>query len=355
MMRMTALLALLLLPGIPEARAVTLTQIGTQEIAQSGNWTNQDTVFTYTNATLPIWRVSPVPTEVRADTYWASNQTDLYPFAVGLERATIIETVGTRRVGHQKWLNQQPGYRFESYETGTLAAALWDHYTANTNGKVSQMWSSRTIGSATWNANTLAKLGTNYTGLAYGWQGQSAAGIPPVTAISRRLAYTRGHGMGATGTNSANATKQIWFLTAANATITNTITEQVTSAGYGEDWTIFVLANALPETIAPVALVSPATLATKRPPSGGPHPILFTTQSGTAYSGRDSWVGSLNPGDSGNPRMIFPGGQLAMFAGTTTSAWSQNFSNACAALLLRNGLSLTAMPTVLTLDEYPTP
>jgi hypothetical protein len=356
MTRMTALLALLLLPGIPEARAVTLTQIGTLEIAQTGYVTNGAAVFTLTNTTLPIWRVSPAPVEVRAETYWVSNVTDLYPARVGLELATIVEQVGARRIGHQKWLNQQPGFEFDSFIPGTADAALWSEYTAATNGTVSQMWTSRTVGGAAWNAASLIRAATNYPALAYSWQGEGAPGMPPITAISRWLGYSRGHGMGGTGTNSLNAGRKVYFLTAANVTVTNEVAEQITiDRVAGEDFTIVRFTGALPVSVPPLR-VAGVEYAEKAPHVlGAPRAWFYTKANGTANNLAGPFNAGISPGDSGSPRMILLGDAFHLVTGTTTTGWSELMRDACAELLNRGGVDLAEMPDVETFSAYPTP
>lgn len=314
---------------------------------------------TNTPTDLTIYAVTPTPEELRitGSAIVASNA--IIPTAGGDVVATAIYTVGGRRIGHQKRFSYPTGATnyFAEFTVGTLNHALWTNYTANTNGKVSSLWTSQTPGAGAWRSGNLLSMGTNYTALSFAWQGQEAAGKPPLSAISPRLVYSRGHSMGTAGTNSGNAGKLVYFATAAGTQITNAILEQITSNSGGEDWTLFVLSSNLSASITPLAVVDSSAYAAKRPQNSfAPYPVLFSrANTSSAYSGVAPFTSSYTSGDSGSPRMILLGGQLALIGGISTQAGTPAFSNACVYLLQRNGISLANLPTWIDLSSYPTP
>ena len=246
---------------------------------------------------------------------------------------------------------------FTNFIPGTLAEAIWTNTISRTNSAVSQIWSSRALppAAASWNPNSLIKAGTNYTGYSYGSEMESSAGQFAFTAFSPRLCYVRGHGAGAPGTNTVNAGKQVWFLTAGNETITNYVVEQVTSLGTDTDFTLFLLQNDLPASITPFPVASVLTYILKSPVIDlKPRPNFSTVQGNNVYCGLPPFLKpQVSPGDSGLPAWVLKDNRLIWYQGTSTASWNATMANCAQGILERAGLPLTYMPEVIDFEEYP--
>lgn len=224
---------------------------------------------------------------------------------------------------------------FDSYVPGSLNYVIWTNFQAHTNGRTVQIWSERTHPegwptnkpSVRWNTNNLMWGMKGMTALSPCWEGEGYAGQVPFTALTRRHAYTRGHGAGNEGFNTANAGRKVWFLTRDNALVEAVIRRQVTRAsatnGVHRDYTIVLLDRDLPDSITPVRVLTPTqALARYRTSSqvNGPYPIFQTEQGGTVSAGIAPFVvNTWKPGDSGSPNLIPLPGELVFISGRSTS------------------------------------
>src|SRR5262249_5520011 len=99
---------------------------------------------------------------------------------------------------------------FHHFFADSLSHLIWTNFIAHTNGRGTTVWSGRTHSPnwpatppvAVWNTNSLIWGMKGVTALSPCWEVEGAPGQVPVTALTRRHAYTRGHGMGADGFNT---------------------------------------------------------------------------------------------------------------------------------------------------------
>src|SRR5690242_1531679 len=120
---------------------------------------------------------------------------------------------------------------FDHFLPESLDNLVWTNFIAHTNGRDMNIWSARShpLGWPSkpplvrWNTNSLIWGLKGFTAISPCWEVESAPGQVPVTALTRRHGYTRGHGMGADGFNTNFAGKKIWFLTANNSIVEVTV------------------------------------------------------------------------------------------------------------------------------------
>jgi hypothetical protein len=245
----------------------------------------------------------------------------------------------------------------------TLEAALWSAFVAATNGQSSHYeFNPSSLGGSpsnvTWNVSSPMFGQRGFTGFSlesnFSIYGGGAQWGVPVTAVTRRHVYIRGHSNGAT--NGALDTvnfhnEPINFLTSSN-----TIVQAYAIAAFREyyapgrtpaDECLLVLSNDLPDSIQPVAMVDPTAYAAKVAlnPIGfwpGFEPRLGTDQLNLVATlnmaywnpNQSMYVG----GDSGSPDFFILNGAIYMIAGRTTSGWSAQMQADCDALSRYAGL-----------------
>jgi len=225
---------------------------------------------------------------------------------------------------------------FEAFRPNSLSQLIWTNFLAHTNGRTVRIWSERTRPPGwpakppvvTWNTNSVIWGLRGITALSPCWQDEGNPGQLPLTALSRRHAYTRGHQMGSEGFNDRHAGAKVWFLTLANKLVEVRIKSSVTRTskaanGANRDYTLFLFDRDLPDSIQPLRVIGSAELQTKYPaPRQGvvPHPIFGTEQGGSVSTGVaplvvNTWKG----GDSGSPNLLPLPGELVFFSGRSTT------------------------------------
>jgi len=225
---------------------------------------------------------------------------------------------------------------FQSFLPDSLAHLVWTNFIAHTNGRDLSIWTTRTHPAnwptnpplVKWNTNSLIWGLRGLTALSPSWAGQGAVGQVPLTALTRRHAYARGHGMGPDGFRLDDGGRKVWFLTAANSLVEAQVKRVVvrTTPGTNQlhrDYTILLLDRDLPETIEPMAVATMDAVQKfylKPNHSDAPFPIFQTEQTGNVSSSIppltvNTWKG----GDSGSPNMIPLPGELVFFSGRSTS------------------------------------
>ncbi len=225
---------------------------------------------------------------------------------------------------------------FHSLREDSLNYCVWTNFLAHTNGRDMVIWSQRSHGTswptnppvAMWNTKSLIWGMKGMTAISPCWVGEGGHGQIPLTALTRRHAYTRGHGMGADGFNASNAGNKAWFLAADNSLVEAIIKRQVTRAtastnGQHRDYTILMFDRDLPPSIEPmtVAEFKEVQLHYLFPTLGKvPQPIFQTEQGGhVSTSVEPLTVNTWKGGDSGSPNMIPMPGELVFFSGRSTS------------------------------------
>ena len=225
---------------------------------------------------------------------------------------------------------------FHSLSEDSMNYCVWTNFLAHTNGRDMVIWSERSHGGswptnppiATWNTNSLIWGMKGIAAISPCWEGEGAPGQVALTALTRRHAYARGHGMGDDGFNTGNAGRKAWFVAADNSLVEAIIKRQVTrvtatTKGEHRDYTILMFDRDLPSSIEPMAVASFNDVQIYYPfPTLGavPHPIYQTEQTGRVSAGIpplsvNTWKG----GDSGSPNMIPMPGELVFFSGRSTS------------------------------------
>jgi hypothetical protein len=206
-----------------------------------------------------------------------------------------------------------------------------NHFLANTNGKTSSLWTSipatdPPTGMA-WNPNSLVHGMTGFTAISQmnNWDLYpcSCPGQVPVTALTSRHGYTRGHGMGfddvvGGGEIDRRGTRvPVWFCTANNQLVEADVqlqyTRKYTTNGITYDYTVFIFDRDLvPLGITPMRVGSPPPCSTVF--FRTTQHALGTVPGSVAALGpsfqcvttpfNDFPSGMTVPGDSGSPQML---------------------------------------------------
>lgn len=162
------------------------------------------------------------------------------------------------------------------------------------------------------------------TALSPCWQNEGIHGQVPITALTRRHGYTRGHGMGADRVDKDLAGQRVWFVTANNKIVEVKVLRNVvrTVQTSKRDYTLVLFDRDLPTAIEPMRVVALTNIMTKYPLCpAAPHPVFKTEQSGSVSADVPGFfVNTWKAGDSGSPDMLPLPGELAFVSGRSTSA-----------------------------------
>ena len=218
---------------------------------------------------------------------------------------------------------------FDHYLPDSLNHYVWTNFVAHTNGRSTILWSERShpVGWPTnapalsWNKDNLLWGMKGMTGLSPCWEGEGNSGQVPITALTRRHGYTRGHGMGPDGESTAWAGRKVWFVTAGNQRIEAIIARAVVRTIRG-DYTIFLFREDLPSGIEPLRVVALTNLLARYPVCvGAPRPVCQTEQAGCVNTGIAGFiVNSWKGGDSGSPDMLPLMNELVFYGGRSTAS-----------------------------------
>lgn len=222
---------------------------------------------------------------------------------------------------------------FDHFLPDSLQNLLWTNLLALTNGRNSQIWSLRKRSPewpkkppfVAWNRSGLLWGLSGMTGLSPSWEGESNPGQIPITALTKRHGYTRGHSMGPEGFRASFRGKKVWFAGENNVLTQVEIVREVvrtSKAGAPFDYTVVLFDRDLPNLIRPLRVLDPgvwAELFTKLP-EGAPVPVVLVEQGGHLSANLpgfrvDSWKG----GDSGSPNLVLYGNELVFYGGRSTS------------------------------------
>jgi hypothetical protein len=219
---------------------------------------------------------------------------------------------------------------FQEFLPTSLNHLVWTNVIANTNGRVMQMWSTRghppgwpeRAGvAATWNHASLLYGMRGFTALSPCWEMEGSSGQVPITALTRRHGYARGHGMGTSGFRQVYAGRKVWFLSPDDKRIEVKITREVVRTQNGEDYTIVLFDRDLPSSIEPLRVVNATNLFTRfiSTPQA-PFPVFRTEQEGNCTVELPGFMyGFYKPGDSGSPNLLPMPGELIFIAGRSTA------------------------------------
>jgi hypothetical protein len=218
----------------------------------------------------------------------------------------------------------------------TIQAALWYSFTAATNaGNIPQIWSNTATLTPQWQTASPIYGKAGFTAIAceansgFVWSNQWWI---PITALTKRHVYYRGHSTG--GTNGQFFTSgnglPVHFLTPDNQIVTAYTAANIKGSGSAYDYNIAILSNDLPASIQPIIMTDTTALNTKlgkNPIGFWPNfkPLLGTCQhnqigtlDGSSYNPHNFYVG----GDSGSPDFYIVSNSLVMVQGRTTAGWS---------------------------------
>jgi len=182
---------------------------------------------------------------------------------------------------------------------------------------------------AIWNTNSVIWGMKGVTALSPCWDGEGAAGQIPLTALTRRHVYTRGHGFGDDGFHPGHNGRTAWFFTRDNKLVEAKVQLSVvrTVMPSRRDYTILLLDRDLPDTIETMPVAAPEDMQKFYPtPTSGPapHPFFQTEQEGNVSTGvAPLTVNTWKGGDSGSPNLIPLPGQLVFVSGRSTSGPSR--------------------------------
>ena len=218
---------------------------------------------------------------------------------------------------------------FHHFVAETLNNIVWTNFIAHTNGRTTAIWTARrhsegwpaTPPLAVWDKKGLMWGMRGLTGVSPCWTAEGYPGQVPVTALTKRHGYARGHSMGGNGFNTNFAGHKVWFLTTNNVVVEVKVLRDVVRgwADSKTDYTILLFDRDLPDSIQPPRVVAKEDLVARYLPSpGAPQPFFQTEQSGHVNAMVPGFrVDSRKGGDSGSPNFIPLPGELVFFGGTS--------------------------------------
>lgn len=225
-------------------------------------------------------------------------------------------------------------YTFEHFAAESLQNIVWTNFIAHTNGRSTLVWTERTHPPKwpqrppilKWNTNSLIWGMKGMTALSPCWEVESSPGVIPITALTRRHGYTRGHGIRKDGFGKDFAGKRVWFLTGDNQVVELTILREVvrTLPGSGRDYTLFLFNKDLPRSIETMRVTTQKEVFSRYvfPDTFSVPVVLFYLEQGGNVSANvpGFTVPIMKGGDSGSANMLPLPGELVFYNGRTTSS-----------------------------------
>ena len=261
-----------------------------------------------------------------AEEKWITNGPAVFSLQISerAQQSAGLPTRATNRV-FQHWL------------PGTLNQIIWTNFVTLTNGRGTAIWALRqrspswpaTPPSVRWNRKGLMWGMKGLTALSPSWEGEGNSGQIPITALTRRHGYTRGHSMGADGFRTNLRGKKVWFLTAEDRLEQVEIVREVVRTpkqGIQQDYTLVLFNRDLPDGIDPLRVAAEVDtykrIAVRIIPFGTavPRPVFMTEQGGHVSASVPGFtVPTGKGGDSGSPNLLPLPGELVFLAGRATS------------------------------------
>jgi hypothetical protein len=225
---------------------------------------------------------------------------------------------------------------FDHFKSGSLNHTVWTNLIAITNGRTMALWLSRIHPPSwptnppviTWNTNCLIYGMRGGTAISPCWENEGSSGQVPITALTRRHGYTRGHGMGPDGFRVYLAGKKVWFVATDDTLVEMKVLREVVrtyAGGTGRDYSILLFDRDLPSSIQPMRVAVLTNVLARYPLcQASPYPIFKTEQGGNVSAeiagfSLNTWKG----GDSGSPDMLPLPGELVFVGGRSTSGPSR--------------------------------
>jgi len=274
----------------------------------------------------------------------------VYAAGVGSVAAALtVIAVGAQPVN----TSANPGFAPNS-----LGHLIWTNFIAHTNGRSMAIWSRYelptnfpagflpatnlppdTTPTLAWNPTCLMWGLRGETALSQCWTAQGYRGQVPVTAITRRHGYTRGHSMGEAGRTDHFNGQRIYFCTTNNRVVEVVVREATVEIGKGYDFTILLFDRDLPGDIEPIRVVDLNVLVAKYPPTLKPWIAFWPEQGGQVSAMCEPFlVNTWKPGDSGSPNLLPLPGELVFYGGRSTSGPSPQMQADMDELSRRAGL-----------------
>jgi len=265
----------------------------------------------------------------------------------------IRSALGTFLVQATTVLAWETNTAFEYYFPESLNYFVVTNMIAHTNGKSILIWSVRThppdwparAPEVRWNPSCIMWGMKGLTALSPCWEGEGAPGQVPITALTRRHGYARGHGMGPVGFRALFAGKKVWFVTLDNQIVERRIVREVVRTGdprYG-DYSLLLFDQDLPESISPIRVADSSNFDPQRARlcwrPGAPVTIFQTEQGGYVSTGLPGLtVPVVKGGDSGSPNLLPMIDELVFISGRTTSGVTPEMQQDMAELCRLQGL-----------------
>jgi hypothetical protein len=275
---------------------------------------------------------------------WITNGPAVYAVIPPKPQAELFETNATTP--------PTPSVMFAYYLPGSLNNLVWTNFIAHTNGRTTELWSVRSHPPGwptnaapvmVWNTNSLAWGMRGLTALSPCWEDEGSSGQAPITLLTRRHGYTRGHSMGPDGFTTARNGKKVWFVTTNNVMIQASVKGAIirTVQGSRKDYTILFFKEDLPLSITPMRVVAVTNLMDQyRPCPNAPLPVFRTEQSGNVSAEVPGFkVNTWKGGDSGAPDMLPMPGELVFFQGRSTSGPSPEMQADMDVLSVKGGVN----------------
>jgi hypothetical protein len=278
------------------------------------------------------------PTAEKGFVGWTTNGAEVYMMFRSLVSSARPKTdsTGSAKI-RPEWLlapKMATNQVFHHFLPDSLAQVVLTNVLSLTNGREMSVWSVRTHPASwptnpptvNWNTNCLIWGLKGLTALSPCWEGEGASGQVPVTALTRRHGYTRGHSMGEDGFRTVYTGKKVWFLASDNTLVQVKVLREVvrTLANSNRDYTLLLFDRDLPASVQPLSVVSARELSGKYPNLGtAPWLVLATEQGGNVNAGLPGFT--VNPykgGDSGSPNLLPMPEELVFLCGSSSSAAS---------------------------------
>jgi hypothetical protein len=208
--------------------------------------------------------------------------------------------------------------------------------------------------------NTPPELAWNTSCLLYGHDGftaisqcnefEGAPGQVPVTLLTRRHGFLRGHGLGSNGLQTNGlAGKRVWFCAADNTVVQMTVAANFIRVGSFSgrfyDHGIVIFTSDVPASIGPISVMSTESFEIyyyNTPEI--PFLTLGTEQDGHCATGDTAIPPFIYPlfkgGDSGSPNILpSPDNKLIMFSGRGVPGFSSQVQADMDTLSMYSGLN----------------
>lgn len=217
---------------------------------------------------------------------------------------------------------------FVHFQEASLNYSIWTNLMVRTNGRSPHLWrvNAHPPGwpskppAVAWNTNSLVWGLRGVTAMSPCWEGEGAHGQVPVTALTPRHGYTRGHGMAPDGLCNTWKGQKVWFVTPDNRLVAATIARAMVRISRA-DYTIFLFREDLPASIQPLRVAAFTNVTARFPDCpGAPWTILQKEQTGQINAAVPGFmVNARKGGDSGSPNLLPLAQELVFIGGRGTA------------------------------------